>query len=145
MTDVWNLPEDGEEELSEPEESPEEVRESDRFLPSEQRAEVTSTRRDEEERRQSEKPFEGEEKRQEPERRSEEDRRGITYDLTCVTSGSLAEMEDWLDDHCEGQWNVILVGMDDDLVKKKLKVMFEFEEEREKFFRIYIKREEGRE
>ena len=74
MNDVWNLPEDGEEELSEPEENQEEVPESDRFLPSEQRSEVASTRRAEEERRQSEEPFEGEEKRQEPERRSEEDR-----------------------------------------------------------------------
>ena len=142
MNDVWNLPEDGEEEIPEPEESPEEVRESDRFLPSEQRAAVASTRRAEEERRQNEEPFEGEEKRQEPERRSEEERRSITYDLTCATSGSLAEMEDWLDDHCEGQWNVVLEGLDDDLVKKKLRVMFEFEEERENFFRKYIKGEE---
>lgn len=141
MNDVWNLPEDGEEEPSEPEEGLEDVRESDRFLPSEQRAGVASTRRAEEERRQSEEPFEGKEKRQEPERRSAEKRRGITFDLTCSTSGSLAEMEDWLDDNCEGQWNVILEGLDDDLVKKKLKVMFELEDEREKFFRKYIKRE----
>ena len=142
MNDVWNLPEDGEEELPEPEESPEEAGEDDRFLPGEQRSAVDSTRRADEDRRQSEEPFEGEEKRQEPERRSEEDRRGITYDLTCVTSGSLAEMEDWLEDHCEGQWNVILEGLDKDLVKKKLKVMFEYEQEREKFFKQYIKGEE---
>ena len=142
MNNVWNLPEDGEEELAEPEEIPEEASESDRFIPSEQRSAVDSTRREDEQRRQSEESFEGEEKRQEPERRSEEERRNITYDLTCVTSGSLAEMEDWLEDNIEGQWNVILEKLDDDLVKKNLKVMFEFEEEREKFFRIFIQRKE---
>jgi len=143
MNDVWNLPEDGEEELPEPEESPEEGGERDRFLPSEQRSAVDSTRRaEEEERRQSEEPFEGEEKRQQPQRRSEEERRSITYAITCKTSGSLAEMEDWLEEHCEGEWKIILEGMDDDLVKKNLRVMFEYEEEREKFFRQYIKGEE---
>ncbi len=142
MNNVWNLPEDGEEELAEPEGSPEKASEHDRFIPSEQRSAVDSTRSDDEERRQSGETFEGEEKRQEPGRRSEKKRRGITYDLTCVTSGSLAEMEDWLDDHCEGQWNVILEGLDDNLVKKNLRVMFEYEEEREKFFRIFIQRKE---
>ncbi len=142
MNDVWNLPEDGEKELPENEESPEEASEREKFLPSEQRSAVDSTRRADEERRQSGEPFEGEEKRQESQRRSEIKRRSITYDLTCVTSGSLAEMEDWLDDHCEGKWNVILEGLDDDLVKKNLRVMFEYAEEREKFFRLYIKREE---
>ncbi len=78
MNDVWNLPEDGEEELPETEESPEEASERERFLPSEQRSAVDSTRRDDEERRQSEESFEGEEKRQEPQRRSEEKRRGIS-------------------------------------------------------------------
>ncbi|MCH7551545.1 MAG: hypothetical protein IIA35_07600 [Proteobacteria bacterium] len=45
MNDVWNLPEDGEEELPENEESPEKASERERFLPSEQRSAVDSTRR----------------------------------------------------------------------------------------------------
>lgn len=142
MNDVWNLPEDGEEELPENEESPEKASERERFLPSEQRSAVDSTRRADKQRRQSEEPFEGEEKRQEPQRRSEKKRRSITYDLTCSTSGSITEIEDWLDDHCEGKWKVILEDIDDDLVKKNLRVMFEYAEEREKFFRLYIKGEE---
>ena len=93
-------------------------------------------------RRQSEEPFEGEEKRQEPQRRLEKKRRSIPYDLTCSTSGSITEIEDWLDNHCEGKWKMILEDIDDDLVKKNLRVMFEYAEEREKFFRLYIKEEE---
>jgi len=88
MNGVWNLPEDGEEELPETEGSPEEASEREGSLPSEQRSAVDSTRRTDEARRQNEEPFEGEEKRQEPERRSEEERRGISYDVTCKTSGS---------------------------------------------------------
>ena len=88
MNDVWNLPEDGEEELPETEGSPEEAGGREGFLPSEQRSAVDSTRRTDEARRQNEEPFEGEEKRQEPERWSEEERRGISYDVTCKTSGS---------------------------------------------------------
>ena len=142
MNDVWELPEDGEEEPIEAEESPEEAAERERFLPSEQRSAVDSTRRADEERRQSEESFEGGEKRQEPERRSGEERRGITYDFTCKTSGSIGIIEDWLDDNCEGEWKIILEGMDAGLVQKKLRVMFEYEEEREKFFKHYIKGEE---
>ena len=37
---------------------------------------------------------------------------------------------------------MILEDIDDDLVKKNLRVMFEYAEEREKFFRLYIKEEE---
>jgi len=119
MNDVWNLPEDGEEELPETEESPEEASERERFLPSEQRLAVDSRRHAGKQRRQSEEPFEGEEKRQEPQRRSEEERRGIFYDITCKTSGSIGVIEDWLDDNCEGEWKIILEEMDDDLVNKK--------------------------
>jgi len=142
MNDVWNLPEDGEGELPETEENPEEASESRRFLPSEQRLAVDSRRHADEQRRQSEEPFEGEEKRQEPQRRSEEERRVIFYDITCKTSGSIGVIEDWLDDNCEGEWKIILEEMDDDLVNKNLRVMFEYAEEREKFFRLYINREE---
>lgn len=142
MNDVWELPEDGEEEQTEAEENPEQVRESDRFLPSEQRSVVDSTRRAGEDRRQSEEPFEGEEKRREPERRLAKERRGITYDITCKTSGAIGAIEDWLDDNCEGERKIILKDMAADLVQKNLRVMFEYEKEREKFFRLYIKREE---
>ncbi|HIN21622.1 MAG TPA: hypothetical protein EYM71_07240 [Rhodospirillales bacterium] len=142
MNGVWNLPEDGEEELPETEGSPEEASEREGSLPSEQRSAVDSTRRTDEARRQNEEPFEGEEKRQEPERRSEEERRGISYDVTCKTSGSIGVIEDWLDDNCEGEWKIIIEDTDDDLVKKDFRVIFEYAEERQKFLRLYIKKEE---
>ena len=141
MNEGWNLPEDGEEELPETEENPEEASERERVLPSEQRSAVDSTRRaDDEERRQSDEPFEGEEKRQEPQRRSEGIRRNISYDIICKTTGSIGVIEDWLDDNCEGEWKIILEDMDADLVQKNLRVMFEYADEREKFYRLYIMR-----
>ena len=45
MKDVWNLPEDGEEELPETEGSPEKASEREGPLPREQRSAVDSTRR----------------------------------------------------------------------------------------------------
>ena len=57
MNGVWNLPEDGEEELPETEGSPEEASEREGSLPSEQRTAVDSTRRTDEARRQSEEPL----------------------------------------------------------------------------------------
>ena len=136
MNGVLNFPEDGEEELPETEGSPEEASECEGSLPSEQRSAVDSTRRTDEARCQIEEPFEGEEKRQEPERR------GISYDVTCKTSGSIGVIEDWLDDNCEGEWKIIIEDTDDDLVNKDFKVIFEYAEERQKFLRLYIKKEE---
>ncbi len=142
MNDVWNLTGDSEEELPETEESPEKASERGRFLPSEQRSAVESRRHADEDRRQCEEPFEGEDQRQEPQRRSEEERRGIIYDITCKTSGSVGVIEDWLDDNCEGEWKIVIEDVDDDLVNKNLRVMFEYAEGREKFLRHYLNREE---
>ena len=139
---VWNFHEDGEEELPETEGSPEEASEREGSFPSKQRSAVDSMRRTDEARRQDEEPFEGEEKRQEPEHRSEEERRGISYDVTCKTSGSIGVIENWLDDNCEGEWKIIIEDTDDDLVNKNFRVIFEYAEERQKFLRLYIKKEE---
>ncbi|MEE9316670.1 MAG: hypothetical protein V3U48_00100 [Rhodospirillales bacterium] len=109
----------------------------DRFIPTEQRSAVESSRRSEEDRRQSDEEFEDEEKRHEPERRSPPDRREITHAATCKTSGSLAAIEDWLDDFCEGEWNIVLEALDDDLTQKSIRVMFELAGDREKFIQAY--------
>lgn len=124
------------------EKTPEDEKEKnkDRFVPTEQRSAVDSTRRSdsEEDRRQSDEEFEGEEKRYEPARRSQpDDRREITHAVICKTSGSLTTIEDWLDDHCEGEWNLILDALDDDLTRKSIRVMFELAGDKEKFIQVY--------
>ena len=113
----------------------------DRFVPTEQRSAVDSNRRSdsEEARQQSDEEFEGEEKRQEPDRRSPSDRREIACEITCKTSGSLTVIEDWMDDHCEGEWNLVLDALDEGLAQKSIRAMFELASDREKFIQVYGK------
>ena len=110
----------------------------DRFLPSEQRQAAVESRRSEEDRRQDGDSFEGEEKRETPDRRSSRDRRRIGLEVTCKTTGSVTNIEDWLDDNCDSNWKVVLQKIDRDLVIKHLKVMFETESDRDKFLDKYL-------
>ncbi len=117
-------------------------KEAGRFVPSEQRESVDSTRRSDEERRQEEASFESEEKRENLNRRKILDRREMGLNVTCKTSGSISSIEDWLDDNCQSGWNVVLQKIGRDLVKKHLMVMFETEADRDIFLDKYLKRGE---
>lgn len=109
-----------------------------RFLPSEQR-QSEEGRRSDEDRRQADVPIEGEDKRETDDRRTGEDRRDIGLEVTCKTTGSIITIEDWLEDHCEEGWNVILQKIDEDMVQKHVKVMFESEVDRDRFLDKYLK------
>ena len=60
-------------------------------------------------------------------------------EVTCKTTGSITNIEDWLDDHCESGWQVVLKKIDRDLVVKQLKVMFETTDDRDIFLDKYLK------
>ncbi len=120
----------------------EEPGERDRFVPAEQRSAVDSTRRSDETRRHEQEDFEGEEKRHEPDRRVDPDRRGMTFDVNCKTSGSISTIEDWLDQHCKGEWNLILAARTGDLTQKSIRIMFELSEDKEQFINLYGKTKE---
>ncbi len=146
MDESQTPPEDGEERqgveeaLKEP--AKEETGENDRFVPTEQRSAIDSTRRSDETRRHEQEDFEGEEKRHEPDRRFDPDRRGMTFDINCKTSGSLSTIEDWLDQHCNGEWNLVLAARTGDLAQKSIKIMFELSEDKEQFINLYGKAKE---
>lgn len=125
----------------EPEEkAQEEPKVEDRFIPTEQREEYDSTRRSGEERRENEEPPpEGEERRETPERRSVDNRREMNYGISYKTGEGMTRIEDWLDDQCQGTWTMILIGMDDDLIKKNLRIMFELEPDKTNFVENFIK------
>ncbi len=129
----------GEEDFQDNEAAPEEASDDGRFLPNEQRSVVDSTRRDVDDRRQSDEPFEGEDRRTTPERRLGADRRSMTYDVTCKTSGAITRIEDRLNERCVGKWNIRLQGMDDKLITKSLRIMFELESDRKNFHDYYVK------
>jgi len=110
-----------------------------RFVPTEQRESVSSTRRSDEDRREDKESFEGEEKRETSDRRTKPDRRTMSLEVTCKTSGSISNIEDWLDDNCESGWKVVLQKIDDDMVNKHLNVMFETKADRDTFLDKYLK------
>ena len=116
------------------------INEAGRFVPAEQREAIDSTRRSGEERRQEEESFEGEENRAPPDRRKMPDRREMGLNVVCKTSGSLATIEDWLDENCQSGWKVVLQRIDKDLVRKHLMVMFETEADRDTFLDKYLKK-----
>lgn len=133
--------EDEDQGQEEPEEKvKEESKEEDRFIPTEQREEFESTRRSGEERRESEEsPPDDEERRETPDRRSVDDRREMKYGIIYKTAGGMTQIEDWLDDHCQGDWSLVLTGMDDELIQKSFRVMFESETDKTGFIENFIK------
>jgi len=108
-----------------------------RFVPAEQRESVTSNRRSEEERRGGKALFKGEDKRQADERRKKQDRRAMGLNVPCTTSGSISNLEDWLEDNCKNDFKVVLEKIDDDMVKKHLIIMFKTETDRNTFLDKY--------
>ena len=128
-----------EEDFQDNEAAPGEASDDGRFLPSEQRTDVDSTRDDIDDRRQSYEPFAGEDRRTTPERRSDAYRRAMTYEVTCKTTGAITTIEKYLNARCEGKWNIRLQDMDDELVTKSLRIMFELESDRKNFHDYYVK------
>ncbi len=58
-------------------------------------------------------------------RRQPGDRRDLPFGVLYSTSESIIFIEDWLDDNCKGHWKVSLEEMDDDLVRKSIRLEFE--------------------
>ncbi len=81
------------------------------------------------------------------ERRSEDDssfsgtdRRKLVYGVLYNCYGAVGEVEDWLDDHCEGDFSLVIDELDDDLIRKALKIMFSDEADKKRFINEYAKK-----
>jgi hypothetical protein len=96
----------------------------DRFIPTEQRQGADRERLALEDRREEESDFEGEEKRVAPDRMEVFDRRAMGLEVPCKTSGSIDTIEDWLDENCDNDWQVVLKKVDINLSIKHLLIMF---------------------
>ena len=57
---------------------------------------------------------------------------GVLY----TTDEPVEDIEAWLDGNCRGAWNVELEGLDDDLVKKHFRVVFEHETDKDAFSKM---------
>ncbi len=67
------------------------------------------------------------------------DRRRMTCGILYSCYGTIGEVEDWLEDHCQGDFDLMLEGMDEDLVRKSLKIMFELEADKATFISQFAK------
>lgn len=87
----------------------------------------------------------GEDRRQEHrdvehDRRVAQDRRNIHFGVKFATTGSLITLEDWLDVHCSEAWRLVLLGMDDDLDRKEIQIMFASKADKDRFVANFMKR-----
>jgi len=73
-------------------------------------------------------------------RRNDLDRRALAFGVVFTTARSLAEVEDWLDRCCTGKWNLFLIEMDEDLVKKTARIEFELDGDKAKFIEAFSAR-----
>ncbi len=68
------------------------------------------------------------------------DRRKMTCGVLYTCYGTIGEVEDWLDDNCEADYELAIEGIADDLVSKSLKIMFEKELDKAHFIKEYAKK-----
>jgi len=66
--------------------------------------------------------------------------RRLSYGVLFSTVGAVADVEDWLDEHCAGDWSLSVEGMDDALIKKSLRIMFELEPDKLRFIDDFARR-----
>lgn len=80
----------------------------------------------------------------EPERRADErrqgERRNLVYSVRYTTHSALGPVENWLDVHCQGEWRIVLDGVTEDLASKIVLIMFERDDERQRFITAFKKR-----
>lgn len=75
----------------------------------------------------------GDAQRRETGDRRQGDRRKMSCGVRFATTRSITLIEEFLDAECKGDWHVVLDGIDDDLIKKWVRLMFEFEEDKSRF------------
>ena len=63
----------------------------------------------------------------------------LAFGVLFKTESAVSEVEKWLEIYCDGQWNLIVEGMDDDLIKKSLKITFELEADKRLFINEYAR------
>ncbi len=55
------------------------------------------------------------------------------FGVRFATTRSVTVIEDFLDAECTGDWHVVLEDIDEDLTRKQVRLMFELEEDKNRF------------
>ncbi|MDD9875938.1 MAG: hypothetical protein OXR84_00695 [Magnetovibrio sp.] len=61
----------------------------------------------------------------------------LPYGVMIATADAVSLVEAWLDDHCDGAWNLEVEGLGDDLMKKELRISFELDADKTRFISDY--------
>lgn len=70
--------------------------------------------------------------RQQPDRPPQS--RKMHYGVLLSTARTVVSIEAWLEPRCEGDWTIILDGIDEDnFLKKRLRILFELESDKQAF------------
>lgn len=72
-----------------------------------------------------------------PDRIGKGARRRTVHGVEYVTTGSLSDLEDWLDNNCQGKWSLGLEGMDEKREKKTVKILFQEEGDKLRFIATF--------
>ncbi len=88
-------------------------------------------RRSSADRRQETEPY------ADPNRRRSVERRGMQFGVLFTTTRAIWEIEEWLEDNCHGLWNLTLEGIDDNLEKKTIRILFMMEDDKLDFVRTF--------
>lgn len=89
-------------------------------------------RRSGRERRSDADGWDADERREFIERRQAE-RRVLRYGVMFSTERQISVIEDWLDHRCHGEWSIVLDGLDETLRKKRIRIHFELESDKDTF------------
>jgi len=63
------------------------------------------------------------------------------YHIRIATAGPIGRIQEWLDDNCQGRWQLGLAELDENLVKKVIEVVFDSPDDREAFAIAFAKRD----
>lgn len=74
------------------------------------------------------------------ERRQSAERRELPYGVLFNTSDPIVFVEDWLDGNCEGLWKLSLVEIDEELVRKSIRIEFERMDDKQAFIEAFSRR-----
>ncbi|MDP6175454.1 MAG: hypothetical protein QGF09_14905 [Rhodospirillales bacterium] len=94
-------------------------------------------RKTEDRRQKNTEPVEAE--RRQSERRVSE-RRVWSCGILYRTSEQSTVLEEWMEKNCRGKWNLRLDGVDEQLMGKSFKLMFELPEDKNNFIRYFSRR-----
>lgn len=93
---------------------------------------TSEDRRDDAERRVAKGPV-SRDRRDGTDRRTGGERRHQIHAIEYTTTGSVTRLEEWLDANCKATWTIVLVDIDDAFSRKKVRIMFESEEDKQGF------------